>query len=92
MSTATLLAALSIDVGAWSDQGSCVRDGASLFLDHDDALGYETDTEAKARCLSCPVLAQCRQWALAGEPSGVWAGGSTTAERMAFPHQYDIAS
>jgi WhiB family redox-sensing transcriptional regulator len=93
MSTATLLAALSIDVDDWFEQGSCVLDGADLFFDRHDELGYEREAEAKARCASCPVLDQCRQWALAaGEPSGVWAGGTTTAERMALPREYDMAS
>jgi WhiB family redox-sensing transcriptional regulator len=84
MSTATLLAALSIDVDAWGDQGSCVQDGADLFFDRHDELGHEREDEAKARCAMCPVLAQCREWALAaGDPSGVWAGETTTAARLA---------
>jgi WhiB family transcriptional regulator, redox-sensing transcriptional regulator len=85
MSTATLLAALSTDVGAWQDEGSCVRTGVDVFfarLGELDRGGRED--EAKARCAMCPVLADCFEWAMAaGNPSGVWAGGTNAAERMA---------
>lgn len=42
--------------------------------------GYAREVlAARAVCLSCPVLAQCRDWAIAaGEPDGVW--GATTPE------------
>lgn len=36
---------------------------------------------AKAVCARCPLVAQCRDWALASaEPEGIW-GGMTPAER-----------
>lgn len=88
MSTATLLAALSTDVGAWQDEGICVRDDAEVFFArHGESAGSEREAEAKARCAVCPVLAECFEWALAaGNPSGVWAGGKNTAERLAQQH------
>ncbi len=45
--------------------------------------GAEHDAQvsaARAVCTGCPVLAQCREWALAGLPDGV-AGGMTATER-----------
>jgi WhiB family redox-sensing transcriptional regulator len=94
MSTATLLAALSIDVDDWYDQGACVQDGADLFF----ARPGELDTakravDAKNRCASCPVLTNCREWVLAaGDPAGIWAGGTTTAERAALELEFGLAS
>lgn len=93
MSTATLLAALAVDVDSWYDQGSCVQDGADLFFDRKNEISGKRQAEAKARCASCPVLAECLQWALsAGDPSGVWAGGSTTAERLNLQSEFAVAS
>ncbi len=93
MSTATLLAALEVDVDSWYDEGTCVQDGADLFFDRENEASSKRQAQAKARCASCPVLAECLQWALsAGEPSGVWAGGSTTAERLNLQREFDIAS
>jgi len=38
---------------------------------------------AKLVCAACPVIAQCRQWALdRGESSGVWAGLSEQDRRV----------
>lgn len=41
----------------------------------------QREDAAKVVCRTCPVIAQCRQFALAaGEPFGVW-GGMTARER-----------
>lgn len=94
MSTATLLAALSIDVENWQEQGACVQEGADVFFARGGELGHGArEAQAKARCARCPVLRSCFEWALAvGNPSGVWAGGSDTAERLALQRAYGIAS
>ena len=94
MSTATLLAALSIDVDDWYDQGACVQDGADLFFARPGELGTaERAVQAKTRCLSCPVLASCQDWAsAAGDPAGIWAGGANTAERSALQRDFGMAS
>ena len=85
MSTATLLAALSIDVDSWQDEGACVRDGVdAFFARHGETDRLQREDEAKARCAMCPVLAECFDWAqAAGNPSGVWASGTNAAERQA---------
>ncbi|MFD9664777.1 WhiB family transcriptional regulator [Rhodococcus sp. NPDC059968] len=55
-----------------------------MFFSPDGERGHARDRrEARARqiCQPCPVLAQCRDHALAaGEPYGVW-GGTTEADR-----------
>ncbi|MYQ56427.1 WhiB family transcriptional regulator [Streptomyces sp. SID4926] len=61
----------------------CAEDGvdAELFFPRTEAnLGQIA--EAREMCLSCPVLALCREWALAEPPSlaGIW-GGLTHSER-----------
>lgn len=92
MSTATLVAALSMDDLSWQDEGVCARDGAdAFFARRNEPAGGQREAEAKARCAVCPVLAECFEWALAaGNPSGVWAGGTTTAERLARQRERGI--
>lgn len=44
---------------------------------------------AKLVCSACPVIAQCRDWAVGhGEPSGVWAGLSEQDRRAARMADY----
>lgn len=93
MSKATLLAALSAEVGDWYAQGACVRDGADLFFARSGEVGGAgRSDDAKASCASCPVLAECLQWALAaGDLPGIWAGGANTAERSALQRTFGVA-
>ena len=59
----------------WRTLASCAR--------HDPESWFDTGSEyaAKAVCASCPVRAECLDYALhAGEPYGVW-GGLTAVER-----------
>jgi WhiB family transcriptional regulator, redox-sensing transcriptional regulator len=68
----------------WRHLGACRWFGASLFF----ALEGETHGErirrertARSICLSCPVIAECRDHAVRfGELHGIW-GGSTERER-----------
>lgn len=76
-----------IDGGAtdWRHHAGCVRAEPELFFpaaDSGPALA-EQEAAAKAVCRRCPVLAQCRQWALAQLPHGI-AGGLTADERRAL--------
>ncbi|RDI13486.1 transcription factor WhiB [Rhodococcus sp. AG1013] len=62
---------------AWRDRAAC--------LDHDPELWFADsrrplDRErAKQICLSCPVIAQCGQWATeSGQQHGIWAATDRT--------------
>ena len=71
--------------GHWTDEGACREPGADpeLFFPVSEA-GRATRrqvAEAKAVCARCPVMEECRDWAVeAGEPEGIW-GGTTPEER-----------
>jgi WhiB family redox-sensing transcriptional regulator len=89
MSAATLVAALMTDDVDWHSLGTCAGAGADLFFDPThEASPSAREAQAKAVCVSCPVFEQCLEWALAqGEPSGVWAGGTSTTERRTLHAQ-----
>jgi WhiB family transcriptional regulator, redox-sensing transcriptional regulator len=67
----------------WQDRGLCRGMPAGLFFDADgDRGGRRTRQEeaAKEVCRRCPVIAKCRDHAIAAEYFGVW-GGLTAVER-----------
>jgi len=73
--------AMSMD---WAGSAACYGVPTDVFYggteDH-SFLGGQQKATAKKICEGCPVLAECRDWALAtAEPWGVW-GGLTAAER-----------
>lgn len=64
----------------WHERGQCRKENADLFFPDRCADA----TAAKVACAVCPVLAECRDWALStGEPFGVW-GGMTEKERQRY--------
>ncbi|MFF4771079.1 WhiB family transcriptional regulator [Streptomyces sp. NPDC001255] len=68
---------------AWMSHARCAAEDVDeeLFFPRSEAnLGQVA--EAREMCLNCPVLALCREWALAEPPSlaGIW-GGLTHSER-----------
>jgi WhiB family redox-sensing transcriptional regulator len=63
--------------GQWVKQGACKDDPDAMFP---GSLPAEIE-DAKAVCRRCPVVQQCRKWALdTREPFGVW-GGMSEKER-----------
>ena len=68
----------------WQLEGSCQGLNSSVFFHPDGERGPARSRRAdraKAICQRCPVLEQCRRYALAArEPYGVW-GGLTEEER-----------
>lgn len=71
------------DRWSWADRGNCQGQPEFFFNEEDDAKGLRRDKEnmAKEICQECPVLVQCRQYAMAArELYGVW-GGLTESER-----------
>ena len=59
------------DAGHWSVDAACqYTDPDEFFPDHGNR-----GSAAKRVCATCPVLEQCRQWAIANdEPHGIWGG------------------
>jgi WhiB family redox-sensing transcriptional regulator len=74
------------DLWDWQLDGSCRRENPDVFFHPEGERGparRNRDSAAKAVCLSCPVLQQCREHALrVREPYGVW-GAMTEDEREA---------
>ena len=68
----------------WQYQGACLGMDSAQFFHPDGERGRSRRRRvdgAKAVCRACPVLARCREHALAThEPYGVW-GGMTEEER-----------
>ena len=70
----------------WQVDGSCRSGNPDVFFHPEGERGpshRRRDSAAKAVCLDCPVLQNCRKHALqVREPYGVW-GGMTEYERQA---------
>lgn len=68
----------------WQLRSLCRGAGSELFFHPENERGprrAEREAAAKAVCRQCPVLATCREHALAShEPYGVW-GGMSEGER-----------
>jgi len=66
------------DFWNWQLAGSCRGEDPALFFHPEGERGptrVARENAAKAICVACPVLAQCRAHALAvREPYGVWGG------------------
>ena len=67
----------------WQERGSCRNMPTELFFPEDGARRHRSAKEQRAKriCRGCPVVAQCREHAVAiQEPFGVW-GAMTALER-----------
>jgi WhiB family redox-sensing transcriptional regulator len=71
----------------WQVRAACRGIDTSVFFHPDNERGpsrMRREKQAKAVCASCPVISECRRWALAArEPYGVW-GGLSVDEREAL--------
>lgn len=69
---------------SWHSEARCRQPGVDpeiFFPVGETGPALRLIREAKTLCAQCPVIAQCRDYALrAGEPDGIW-GGLTTTER-----------
>lgn len=78
------------DLWEWQYQGACRNLDTEQFFHPEGERGgtrRRRDDAAKAICAKCPVIAQCREYALAvQEPYGVW-GGLTQEERRELIRQ-----
>lgn len=72
------------DLWEWQYRGACRDLDTEQFFHPEGERGgtrKRRDEAAKAICAQCPVIYQCREYALASqEPYGVW-GGLTQEER-----------
>ncbi len=72
------------DFWDWQLHGQCRNANAAVFFHPEGERGparRRREQQAKAICANCPVIAQCREHALAAaEPYGIW-GGLGEAER-----------
>ncbi len=76
----------------WRDRAACTGHSRDAFYPNDsDHAGI---VRAKRICRTCPVVAECLDFALASrEPWGVWGvwGGMTPDERRAHTRNQPIA-
>lgn len=68
----------------WRERGACRFEDPELFFPPGESgLSLLQTERARAVCHRCPVLLECRAWALRNrEYDGVW-GGMTARERRA---------
>jgi WhiB family redox-sensing transcriptional regulator len=65
----------------WRQRGKCRNEDPELFFPGGTSgPALLQIAEAKKVCRRCPVLEQCRDWAVDTGQDGVW-GGTTEAER-----------
>jgi WhiB family transcriptional regulator, redox-sensing transcriptional regulator len=71
----------------WQQDAACRGVDTSIFYHPENERGprrIRREMRAKAICATCPVIDQCRRWALTvREPYGVW-GGLSVEEREAL--------
>ncbi|RDI63342.1 WhiB family transcriptional regulator [Nocardia pseudobrasiliensis] len=93
--TSAQLPAPNADIWDWQIRGACRGLDSSLFFYPDGERGRARtarENRAKQICHTCPVLAQCRTYALrVREPYGVW-GAMTEAEREKYTRRRRAAA
>ena len=69
----------------WRDRAACRDEDPELFFPVGTTGPALAQAErARAVCRRCPVIEECRHWALStGQDAGVW-GGLTSEERRAL--------
>ncbi|WNM32039.1 WhiB family transcriptional regulator [Streptomyces sp. Li-HN-5-11] len=72
---------------SWREMAACRFEDPELFfpVSYDGSSLLQVE-QARQICRRCPVLHECRRWALrVGETDGVW-GGLTPPQRRALSH------
>lgn len=84
-----------MELWQWQYQGACRDKETEQFFHPEGERGgtrRRRAAAAKAICMTCPVLEQCREYALrAHEPYGVW-GGMTEEERRDYIREHERKS
>ena len=82
------------DMWDWQLEGSCRGMDSAVFFHPDGERNpsrARRTAQAKEVCKRCPVMEQCREFALqTREPFGVW-GGLAEAERRVILEQRGVA-
>lgn len=76
------------------DRAACRNEDPELFFPVGDIgrVNRRQIADALAVCQRCPVVTDCREWALAtGQAYGIW-GGLTEHERAGLIRQQGVAS
>lgn len=85
MSTQGLEPRPILDDWEWQFEAACKGMATDIFFYSERERGprrAQRERIAKSICVSCPVIAQCREQALRlAEPYGIW-GGLTEEERL----------
>lgn len=80
-----------MDVWEWQYKGACRNMDTEVFFHPEGERGgtrRRRAEAAKAICATCPVINECREYALAAhEPYGVW-GGMSEEERRDYLQQH----
>jgi len=65
-----------VHVNNWSDRAACLTaEPETFFPIGNNGVALDDVAIAKAICAGCPVLAECRTYALESrQPFGVWGG------------------
>lgn len=79
------------EIWEWQRHGNCRNMDSAVFFHPDGERGLARENRvarAKKICQSCPVLVECRQYALsAQEPFGVWGGLDESERREIITHR-----
>lgn len=82
------------EVWEWQMNGLCRGADSAVFFHPSGERGPKRarrEARAKAICLTCPVLVQCRQHAIAAEePYGIWGGLSESELRAMKKEQRSL--
>ena len=71
----------------WQLRAYCRGVDPSIFFPSADSRRGWTEAHAMAVCEKCPVITQCRQYALdAAEPYGIWGGTTPHDRALLTPH------
>lgn len=73
-------ARLLVAAEPWRERAACRGQDPERF--HPKPGGWQVEKEAKAFCARCPVLEECRAWALAEVGQRGVAGGLNDRERQ----------
>ena len=63
--------------GEWAEQAACARTDGDAWFPSKGEQGSRSTRTARAICKTCPVVAECLDWALDSDPTyGIWGGKS----------------